>query len=149
MAVPIKIQIKGLKELRAAFKRSPGIARDQLQRAITLSVAAVSREVKKAAPVKTSRLRSGIRSKISPFRGMVESTVKYGVFVHEGTKAHIIRPVRRKALYWKGAAHPVKMVHHPGTKANPFMKIGAERAEGKVQAMFQRAINNITAQLAR
>lgn len=149
MTVPIKIEIKGLKELTAAFKRSPGIVRDQLQRAISLSVATVGREAKIAAPVKTGRLRAGIRSRISPFKGIVESTVKYGIFVHEGTKSHIIRPVRRKALYWKGARSPVKSVYHPGTRPNPFMKRGASRSEGRVQAIFQRAINQITQQLAK
>jgi len=113
-----------------------------------LSVAIVFRQAKIEAPVKTSRLRTGIRSRIDPFRGMIESTVKYGVFVHEGTKPHVIRPVSKKALYWKGASHPVRSVQHPGTKANPFMKRGAEESEGKVQEMFQRAIDNITTQLA-
>jgi len=155
MTVPIKIEIKGLEELKAAFKRSPEIVRDQIQKAIGLSVALVNREAKLTAPVSQvkgkpgGRLRAGIRSEISPFRGIVESTVNYGIYVHEGTAPHIIRPVRRKALYWKGAAHPVKMVRHPGTKANPFMKRGAERAEGKVQVTFQTAINNIATQLAK
>lgn len=144
----ITIKIKGLKELRAAFRKSPGIVRSQIQKAIVLSIASVSRETKKEAPVKTSRLRTGIRSKISPFRGTVESTVEYGIYVHEGTSAHIIRPVRKKALYWKGASHPVRSVRHPGTRANPFMKRGAEKAEGQVQAIFQRAINNIAKKLA-
>jgi len=148
MAAPVKIKIKGLDELKAAFKRSPAIVSSQIHKAIALSVALVNRETKMEAPVKTGRLRAGIRSRISPFRGMVESTVAYGIFVHEGTSAHIIRPVRKKALYWKGAAHPVKSVQHPGIKANPFMKKGAERAEGKVQATFQIAINNVVRKLA-
>lgn len=148
MAEAITIKINGLKELKAAFKRSPGIVRNQITRAIALSVALVNRQAKQEAPVKTGRLRSGIRSRISPFQGMVESTVNYGVFIHEGTAAHIIRPVKKKALYWKGASHPVKSVQHPGTKPNPFMKRGAERSEGQVQLIFQRAVNNVAKQLA-
>jgi len=148
MPEAITVKIKGLEELKAAFKRSPGIVMSQIQKAIALSIALVNRNVKIETPVKTGRLRAGIRSKISPFKGSVESTVNYGIFIHEGTTAHIIRPVRKRALYWKGAAHPVKSVKHPGTRANPFMKRGAERAEGQVQAMFQVAINNIAKQLA-
>lgn len=142
------IKIEGLEKLKVAFRRSPGIVKEQIHKAIALSIALVDRNAKIEAPVKTGRLRSGIRSRISPFRGMVESTVKYGIFVHEGTSAHIIRPVRKKALYWKGAKHPVKMVRHPGTKANPFMKRGAEKSEGQVRLVFQRAINNVTKQLS-
>lgn len=145
----INIKIKGLTELRAAFKRSPMIVREQIQKAISLSVMLVNRNAKLAAPVKTGTLRRGIKSKITPFSGKVESTIGYGIFVHEGTSAHIIRPVKKKALYWKGAAHPVKSVRHPGTKANPFMKKGAEKSEGQVQAIFQKAINNVTKKLAR
>jgi len=40
-----------------------------------------------------------------------------------GTKPHDIYPRIKKALYWPGATHPVKMVHHPGAKPNPFVKV--------------------------
>jgi len=148
MVAPITIQIKGLKELKTAFNRSPEIVTNQIQKAISLSVALINRKAKIEAPVRTGRLRAGIRSRISPFRGMVESTVDYGVHIHEGTAPHIIRPVGKKALYWKGARHPVKSVKHPGTKANPFMKRGVERAEGQVQTIFQKAVDNVAKQLS-
>lgn len=40
-------------------------------------------------------------------------------FVDEGTKAHIIRPVRAKFLHWTDGGEDffAKEVHHPGTKA--------------------------------
>lgn len=41
-------------------------------------------------------------------------------FVDEGTKAHIIRPVRAKVLRWTTPAGEdafAKLVHHPGTQA--------------------------------
>jgi len=148
MAQAITIKIKGLDKLQAAFRRSSGLVKLQLQKAISLSVALVNREAKKEAPVMTGRLRSGIRSKLSPLRGVIESTVKYGIFVHEGTTARTIKPVRKRALYWKGARHPVKSVRHPGNKANPFMRRGAKIAEGQVQMIFQKAINNVTKQLS-
>ena len=48
--------------------------------------------------------------------------VLYGKFLEEGTAPHIIRPKNKKALYWSGAAHPVKMVNHPGTKPRPLLE---------------------------
>ncbi|MCW6075474.1 hypothetical protein LAV44_09055 [Clostridium sporogenes] len=42
--------------------------------------------------------------------------VEYGEILEEGSKPHVITPKNGKALYWKGAAHPVKKVNHPGTK---------------------------------
>ncbi|MCD3202802.1 hypothetical protein G8V05_05165 [Clostridium botulinum C/D] len=43
-------------------------------------------------------------------------SVDYGSILEEGSEPHVIRPKNKKALYWKGAAHPVKEIHHPGTK---------------------------------
>ena len=143
------VKINGLKELRRAFQKAPSITKDQIQKAISLSVALVNRNTKMEAPVKTGRLRSSIRSRINPFHGIVEPTVDYAIYVHEGTKAHTIKPVRKQALYWKGADHPVKSVRHPGTKANPFMERGAEKSEPQIQDIFQRAINNSLRQIAR
>ena len=72
--------------------------------------------------VDTGHLRRGIGN----FRrGMTvtvhTSNIKYAVMVEKGTKAHIIKPKDKKALYWKGATHPVKKVNHPGSKAKPYL----------------------------
>lgn len=40
--------------------------------------------------------------------------VDYGGILEEGSKPHIIEG--NQYLYWKGAAHPVRRVNHPGTK---------------------------------
>lgn len=37
------------------------------------------------------------------------------LWVEEPTKPHIIRARVKKALFWEGAAHPVRGVQHPGT----------------------------------
>ena len=72
--------------------------------------------------VDTGHLRRGIGN----FRrGMTvtvhTSNIKYAVMVEKGTKAHIIKAKNKKALYWKGATHPVKKVNHPGSKAKPYL----------------------------
>lgn len=145
----IKIEIKGLDKLKRAFREAPREVADQIQKAINQSVVLVQANARKEAPHKTGTLQRGIKFKVSPFKGRVESTTDYGIYVHEGTKAHIIRPVRKKALFWKGASHPVKMVHHPGTKANPFMTKGASRSEGQVQRVFQIAVNKALSNITK
>ena len=67
-----------------------------------------------------------LRHSIANFRrGMTAtvhtSNVKYAPMVEYGTKAHIIKAKNKKALYWKGASHPVKSVRHPGSKAKPYL----------------------------
>ena len=72
--------------------------------------------------INTGHLRRGIAN----FRrGMTvtihTSNIKYAPMVEYGTRSHIIKPKNKKALYWKGATHPVKKVNHPGSKAKPYL----------------------------
>ncbi len=53
--------------------------------------------------------------------------IKYAIYIETGTDPYVIRPVKAKALFWPGAAHPVKVVHHPGIKAHPFLRPAADR----------------------
>ena len=72
--------------------------------------------------VVSGHLRRSIATKIGDMEVTVHtSNVKYARGVEEGTRSHIIRPKNKKALYWKGAKHPVKKVNHPGSKAKPYL----------------------------
>jgi hypothetical protein len=51
----------------------------------------------------------------------VGTDVPYAKYVIGGTRPHDIYPRDKQALFWAGAEHPVRMVHHPGTKPNPFL----------------------------
>lgn len=80
------------------------------------------------APVDTGRLRASIRvERRSTFglrqRWTVGSDVAYAPMVNDGTKPHIIRPKRAKALRFKAGGKTLfaKVVHHPGTRARPFL----------------------------
>ena len=72
--------------------------------------------------VKTGHLRRGITTDVGNMDVTVHtSNIKYARGVEEGTRPHTIRAKNKKALYWKGAKHPVKSVRHPGSKAKPFL----------------------------
>ena len=72
--------------------------------------------------VKTGHLRHGITTSVGNMEVTVHtSNVKYARGVEEGTRPHIIKAKNKKALYWKGAKHPVKSVRHPGSRAKPFL----------------------------
>ena len=72
--------------------------------------------------VKTGHLRRGITTDVGNMEVTVHtSNIKYARGVEEGTRPHIIRAKNKKALYWKGARHPVKSVRHPGSRAKPFL----------------------------
>jgi hypothetical protein len=55
-------------------------------------------------------------------RSIVSCPISYGFDVENGTKAHIIKPKNKKALFWPKAKHPVRLVRHPGSMQKPFMK---------------------------
>ena len=79
-------------------------------------------------------------------RGEVDSRAKYSGYVHEGTAPHIIRYKKSGT----GGSYSRKLkkgfgrvVRHPGTKANPFMRRALKKSESKINNFFQTAINNI------
>lgn len=78
---------------------------------------------------------------------IVQATAPYAAYVELGTKPHVIRPRTKGMLSWtegkrlsgrnrtgKGAGRRffAKVVHHPGTKAQPFLVPAARWALQKV-----------------
>ena len=101
------------------------------------------REAKVLVPRKTGNLgRSIVPGQLTNTRATVEAKAGYAAFVEFGTKPHVIRPRKAKALAWasgsgrrlsgrprKGAKLTfAKVVHHPGTKPHPFMLPAAQKA---------------------
>lgn len=74
------------------------------------------------APVDTGNLKNQIQVDIREDGSGTISMPEYGKFVEFGTPPHIIRPKNKKALSWDGLEHPVKIVHHPGTRPQPFIR---------------------------
>ena len=88
----------------------------------------VVNRAKVLAPVRTGRLRSSIRAeppRIFSLRGSVTvgSDLEYAAMVNDGTRPHLIRPRTKQVLRFEVGGRVVfaKLVHHPGTRANPFL----------------------------
>ena len=56
--------------------------------------------------------------------GSVRDDADYALYVHEGSRPHLIRPRNAKALRFQIGGRTVfaKLVRHPGTKARPFLR---------------------------
>ncbi len=148
--IQFDIKVEGLERLQNAFQRAPEIVGREVQQALNLATTKVQAEARKEAPVKTGYLRKRILFTVEPFRGIVESKAEYGIYVHEGTRPHDIYPVKKPVLADKKKKIIYgKHVYHPGFKGNPFMERGAKNAESDVQKIFQKAVENITNQLAK
>lgn len=68
----------------------------------------------------------------------------HALFVHWGTKPHVIRPKKKAVLRWPsgGSFAFARKVHHPGYKGDPWMV----RAAAQAPLDFER---HVLAQLAR
>lgn len=102
------------------------VAKDLVRRAQRVTdQAKVNASGRPGPNVDTGRLRSSIHWRLVTGAGglyaEVGTTVSYAKGLEEGNPPHTIRPSRRKALYWKGARHPVALVHHPGNRPLPFL----------------------------
>lgn len=78
-------------------------------------------------------------------RAVVGTNLGYAKAVHDGSPPHVIRPKGKKALYWRGAAHPVRSVRHPGYKGNPFITDGLQAQRGAIVALLQARIGQVVA----
>ena len=81
------------------------------------------------APVRTGNLRALLTMRMRATRtlviGTVESRAKYTIFVHDATRPHIIRARHARFLRFEappGVVRFRKMVRHPGTRGNPFLR---------------------------
>lgn len=69
--------------------------------------------------LKRSRRVSGIRPTAAGFSVDIAYTAPQAEFTEKGTRPHVIRPRRAKALRFVSGGRTVfaRVVHHPGTKA--------------------------------
>ena len=91
--------------------------------------------------VKTGHLIRGITTDVGNMEVTVHtSNIKYARGVEEGTRPHTIRAKNKKALYWKGAKHPVKSVRHPGSRAKPFLMPAFEKEKEVIIKDLEKVI---------
>jgi HK97 gp10 family phage protein len=114
---------------------NPALAKATLEAATVLTASA-----KRESPVKTGRLRRSISYQAGgQLRYVVAPAVPYAAAVHGGTRPRTIVPTTKRALFWKGARHPVKRVNHPGSKGDPFMTRALSKSEPRIRQIAAAA----------
>lgn len=101
----------------------------------------ITAQAKLNVPVRTGNLGRAIEPDPIKFAGpfRVETGVTahtdYAAMVHEGTRPHVIRPRQANALRFQVGSRTVfaKSVHHPGTKARPFLRNAADQVAREVK----------------
>ena len=118
----IRIDTNELDKFAVEITRLDDKTKDNVQKVLNNTGFKIEAKAKGNVPVDTGHLRRGITTKIGNMEVTVHtSNIKYAPMVEYGTKPHIIKAKNKKALYWKGASHPVKSVRHPGSKAKPYL----------------------------
>lgn len=103
---------------------------DEARTAVQTAALSVESNAKRRAPVSNKRgggnLRSGIGHEIDAdgLGAEIRSTAAYSAYVEYNTRAHIIRPKTAKALKFEKGGETIfaKVVRHPGTTEQPFMR---------------------------
>jgi hypothetical protein len=92
------------------------------------------------APERRGDLRRSTQQRSMGLEGEVTVGTHYAVFVAMGTQPHIIRSVRARALRFvvDGEVVFATLVHHLGTKPNPFVRRAAERLVVLIPEIFER-----------
>jgi hypothetical protein len=105
----------------AALRRllsSSHVARELARKAVAVE-SAWKRIATEEHHVDTGRYRGSIAWRLGQdglgMYAEIGSAVPYAAILEEGSRPHVIVPRRKRALYWKGARHPVRRVNHPGT----------------------------------
>lgn len=104
---------------------------------------------------RTGTLERAVQSEVTDgdFRGVVslnEGVAGYGPCVHEGSRAHVIRPRNKRVLRWPGKGGFVfsKIAHHPGYKGDPFLYDALDDNSAEIDKIFDEEIENAVNELA-
>lgn len=122
------------------FPAIAAAAAGKVKQCVEKAVRDVEAQAKARAAADTGAMKNSIEGHMTgAYSGEVAPHVEYAIFVEFGTRAHVITAKNAGALYWPGAAHPVKSVNHPGTPAQPFMRPAADAVRGPFVACCAKA----------
>lgn len=151
MPVKISAEIKGLKEtqrnLEQAIRDLRGTPMLNAMRDATLYI---DRDAKKNAPVDTGRLRASItpevRAQGETIEGVVGSNVTYAPYVELGTRPHW--PPIAALEVWARRHHTsafivARAISRRGTPAKQYLQKAFESNKDKIEARFNRAVDEI------
>ena len=101
------------------------------------------RVLERNSPVDHGVLKKWFSESLGSDEAVIKSPAEYAEWVNDGTRPYTITPTSKKALYWEGADHPVRVVHHPGIKGKHFVEDSLDDVNGRLEGYFLRAISEV------
>jgi hypothetical protein len=96
-------------------------------------------------PRRTGATANSVQANVTGLTGSFGSDSEIFEYLERGTRPHEIRPRFKKALFWPGARHPVKVVQHPGTVALHTLEnagpLAGQRAKENLDDVFREVFD--------
>jgi hypothetical protein len=152
--VQFQVSIPNLPKLQEAMASYPTIALPIMQRAIVATQAILAKNTNASTvPIGPPPLGGGLVHNWGWDVGNLQARwypkQSYAPFVNNGTAPHIIRAKNSRVLANKATGQVFgPVVHHPGTKANPFMSRILAASQADINDLFVQALEQITAAIA-
>ena len=150
MQSTFKVSIPNLPQLQKALAEYPEIATPVIQNAVVGSQALLAKFTNASTvPIRTGYLVQNWGFDIGNLQARWYPKAVYAPYVEFGTAPHEIKPVNARVLANKKTGEFFgTLVHHPGTKANPFLERIISSAQPEIDTLFGQALDKITGQIA-
>jgi hypothetical protein len=134
MEITLEIDTSGIGKL-------PGRWEQARARGLNESAQTLVRFLMQNSPVDHGLLKSWFIESIDDEQAVIKSPAEYAIYQDQGTSPYLIQSKRPGGyLYWEGADHPVKTVHHPGIKAKHFVQQSLDELSPLAPGFFLRAL---------
>ena len=122
---------------------SPDKLTQAKQKGLEYSSQELIRVLMRNSPVDHGLLKSWFVESMTSDEAVIKSPAEYAEWVNDGTHPYTITPTSKKALYWEGADHPVRVVHHPGIRGRHFVEDSLNDVNGRLDGYFLKAISEV------
>ena len=134
MEITLEIDTSGIGKL-------PGRWQQAKARGLNESAQTLVRFLMQNSPVDHGLLKSWFIESMDDEEARIKSPAEYAIYQDQGTRPYLIQSKRPGGyLYWEGADHPVKTVHHPGIKAKHFVQQSLDELSPLAPGYFLRAL---------
>ena len=144
------VSIPNLPALQDALASYPSVSQPIIQRAIVAAQAILAKYTTAATvPVKTGYLVQNWAFEIGNLQARWYPRASYAPYVEFGTGPHEIKAVNKKVLANTTTGQVFgPVVHHPGTKANPFLERIVAAAQPDIETLFVQALEQVNEAIA-
>ena len=134
MELTLEIDTSGIGKL-------PGKWQQAKARGLNESAQTLVRFLMQNSPVDHGLLKQWFIESIDDEQAVIKSPAEYAIYQDQGTSPYLIQSKRPGGyLFWEGADHPVKTVHHPGIKAKHFVQQSLDELSPLAPGFFLRAL---------